>query len=619
MWTRKLVPYLLAANAILIPGSGALALPHATAKLTGGQEVPPVPTGATGTASIRLNETRTELTFDITVQGLTGPIMLAHFHRGAVGVNGPVVKTIHPLFVGNTATGVWRSTDPEPLTPALVAELFAGNLYVNVHTAMFPGGEIRGQVDMKAGLHLKANLTGNQEVPPVPTGATGTGVFTLTDDGLTFDVTVNGLSGPIVLAHFHNNIAGINGPVVRTIHPSFVGNTATGIWTKNDPEPLTPALIADLLAGRLYVNVHTAANPGGEIRGQVHGQSSSGYTGRLNGANEVPPVPTPATGTGSFHLNEARTELRFDLTVEGLTSAITLAHFHRGAAGVNGPVVKTITGTFNGNTASGIWAAGDPEPLTAALVSELLAGAIYVNVHTVNFGGGEIRSQVRVTTGIGRTSTLRGAQEVPPVNTPATGTGSCVLTSAGVEFDATVEGLLGTLQLAHFHNAPAGVNGPVVRTITPNFTGFTATGTWAAGDPEPLTPALIGTFLSGGQYLNVHTSMFPGGEIRGQLMSPNVVGIGPVESAPSRGFLAQNVPNPFNPTTAIRYDLARAEHVSLRLYDVTGREIRALVDEEQPAGPQSVTLDARGLASGVYFYRLETPSFSAERKLVLAR
>ncbi len=166
MWTRKLVPLLLAANATLLTGS-ALALPHATAKLTGAQEVPPVPTSATGTASIRLNETRTELTFDITVQGLTGPIMLAHFHRGAAGVNGPVVKTIHPNFVGNTATGVWRSTDPEPLTPALVAELFAGNLYVNVHTAMFGGGEIRGQVDMKAGLHLKANLTGNQEVPPV--------------------------------------------------------------------------------------------------------------------------------------------------------------------------------------------------------------------------------------------------------------------------------------------------------------------------------------------------------------------------------------------------------------------------------------------------------------------
>ncbi len=88
-------------------------------------------------------------------------------------------------------------------------------------------------------------------------------MFTLTDDGLTFDVTVQGLSGPITVAHFHNNIAGMIGPVVRTIHPSFVGNTATGVWTKTDAEPLTPTLIADLLAGRLYVNVHTAANPGG--------------------------------------------------------------------------------------------------------------------------------------------------------------------------------------------------------------------------------------------------------------------------------------------------------------------------------------------------------------------
>jgi hypothetical protein len=605
--------------AILLTASSALALPHATAKLTGGQEVPPVPTTATGTASIRLNETRTELTYDITVQGLTSPIVLAHFHRAAAGVNGPVVKTITASFTGNTATGVWRNTDPEPLTPALVADLFAGNLYVNVHTQNFGGGEIRGQVDVKAGLHLKAMLTGNQEVPPVNTAATGTGVFTLTDDGLTWDITVNALSGPIVLAHFHNNIAGMNGPVVKTIHPSFVGNTATGIWTKNDAEPLTPALIADLLAGRLYVNVHTGANPGGEIRGQVHGQSSSGYTGKLNGANEVPPAPVPGTGTGSFHLNEARTQLFFDITVEGLTGPIVLAHFHRGLAGANGQVVKTLTESFTGNTATGVWTSSDPEPLTPALVNELLREGIYVNIHTKDFGAGEIRSQLRITTGIGRTANLTGAQEVPPVPTPATGTGSCVLTGAGVEFDATVEGLTGPIVLAHFHNAPAGMNGPVVRTITPNFTGFTATGTWAAGDPEPLTPALIGSYLTGGLYINVHTAMFGGGEIRGQLMSPNVVGIGPVESAPSRGFLAQNVPNPFNPTTAIHYELARAEHVTLRLYDVTGREIRALVDEEQSAGSKSVILDARGLASGVYFYRLETPSFTAERKLVLAR
>src|SRR4029450_13752216 len=133
MRTRILTPFLVAATMTFVLTGAALALPHITAKLTGAQEVPPVVTNATGTASIRLNETRTALTYDITVNGLSGPITLAHFHRGATGVSGPVVKTITASFTGNPATGVWRDTDAEPLTPQLVAEIMAGNVYVNVH------------------------------------------------------------------------------------------------------------------------------------------------------------------------------------------------------------------------------------------------------------------------------------------------------------------------------------------------------------------------------------------------------------------------------------------------------------------------------------------------------
>ncbi len=601
--------------ALALP-SFAFALPHATARLDGAQEVPPVVTGATGTASVWLNETRTELTYDVTVQGLSSAITLAHFHNAAAGVNGGVVKTITGSFVGNTATGVWRSTDAEPLTPALVAELLAGNIYMNVHTVNHGGGEIRGQLDVIAGVHLKASLAGFQEVPPVNTAAQGTGVFTLTDAGLAYDITVNGLSGPITLAHFHNAFPGINGGVVRTITGSFVGNTATGIWTKTDAEPLTPALVAAILNGAVYVNVHTAANPGGEIRGQLRLTSTSGLTARLNGAQEVPPVPEPGTATGSFSLDLSRTALTYDITFEGLTGPPTLAHFHNAPAGVNGGVVKTITSSIVGNSASGVWAATDAEPLTPALVNELLAGRIYVNFHTAAHGGGEIRGQLILTTGIGRTATLDGGEEVPPVATPATGTGSFVLTDQGVVFDATVEGLSAAMTAAHFHNAPAGINGGVVRTLTGDFTGATATGTWRPSDAEPLTPDLIGSYLTGGLYMNVHTTAHPGGEIRGQLNEHSVVGIAPAESPARQWSLAQNYPNPFNPTTTIRYELAHPEHVTLTLHDVAGRQVAVLVDKVQE-GRQSVNVDAGGLASGVYFYRITTPSFSETRKLVL--
>ncbi len=85
-------------------------------------------------------------------------------------------------------------------------------------------------------------------------------------------------------------------------------------------------------------------------------------------------ITTQASGTGSFVLNAAKTELTFEITVDGLSGPITAAHFHNAAAGVGGPFVRTITSSFS-NTASGIWKSTDgSESLTPALVTELEAG-----------------------------------------------------------------------------------------------------------------------------------------------------------------------------------------------------------------------------------------------------
>jgi len=83
--------------------------------------------------------------------------------------------------------------------------------------------------------------------------------------------------------------------------------------------------------------------------------------------------------------------------------------------------------------------------------------------------------------------------------------------------------------------------------------------------------------------------------------------------------LHQNFPNPFNPTTTIRFDLPAAGFVSLRVFDILGREVRTLVSEVQDAGFKSARLDANGLASGVYFYKLNAGSFSASKKLLIVR
>ncbi len=90
-------------------------------------------------------------------------------------------------------------------------------------------------------------------------------------------------------------------------------------------------------------------------------------------------------------------------------------------------------------------------------------------------------------------------------------------------------------------------------------------------------------------------------------------------------FLAQNTPNPFNPTTTISYSLASAGRVTLRIYDVAGRLVRTLVDDDHaPAGSREATWDGRDnsgatVASGVYFYRLEAGSFVSTKKMLLLK
>ena len=110
---------------------------------------------------------------------------------------------------------------------------------------------------------LKATMDANSEVPPNSSPATGTLTATY-DTGskkLSWKGSYSGLTGPATAAHFHSGEGGKNGPVAVPITPAtspFEGSAT-----------LTDAQANDLLAGKLYVNVHTEANKGGEIRGQV--------------------------------------------------------------------------------------------------------------------------------------------------------------------------------------------------------------------------------------------------------------------------------------------------------------------------------------------------------------
>lgn len=117
---------------------------------------------------------------------------------------------------------------------------------------------------MAANVNLKADLKASSEVPP--TDSKGSGSVTATFDPaskkLSWKGSVSGLTGPATAAHFHSGEVGKNGgvavPIAGADKGSFEGSAT-----------LTDAQAEDLMAGKWYVNVHTAANKGGEIRGQV--------------------------------------------------------------------------------------------------------------------------------------------------------------------------------------------------------------------------------------------------------------------------------------------------------------------------------------------------------------
>ena len=116
--------------------------------LTGSQETPPNASLAVGLGSVLLNDVADTITVDLFWDGLSAGATAAHIHTGAPGVAGPVT---FPLALG-PALGKTTAFMPEQMfsiTPAQIVTLEAGDMYMNVHDSVFPGGEIRGQLEHK--------------------------------------------------------------------------------------------------------------------------------------------------------------------------------------------------------------------------------------------------------------------------------------------------------------------------------------------------------------------------------------------------------------------------------------------------------------------------------------
>ncbi len=219
-------------------------------------------TAARGTfsATVTRSGTGDVMNWELTFTGLTGPAGAAHVHLGVRGQSGGVVVPLcAPCQSPASGTANVNAT--------VLSALQTGGAYANVHTPTNAPGEIRGQIGVVA--NVTTALNARQEVPK-PKGrvnrARGAFTATIGQSGTTarigWQLAFSGLTGRATAAHIHIGPRGKAGPVAIAL----CGPCRNGMRRSAE---LTPAALTALEAGRAYVNIHTAGNPGGEIRGQI--------------------------------------------------------------------------------------------------------------------------------------------------------------------------------------------------------------------------------------------------------------------------------------------------------------------------------------------------------------
>jgi hypothetical protein len=260
-----------------------------TAELTGDQEVP-VPNGpavadndGSATALVQIKGDR--VTFALRWKGIAAP-SLGHIHEGKAGVNGGVKVGLFGTAMPATVTAAAGQVTVNDAQLAQDLRRNPSGFYVNLHTAEFPGGAVRGQLkpatrrtnplEIIRGGKLRAPANGDQEVPAADGKAVGDpdgfAVSFLQPKGDTVDYSLAWVNiGAPTLGHVHQGRFGQNGPVkVNLFTTPMPATVFAASGTVNEVEPGVASQLRRDPTG-FYANLHTAEFPGGAVRGQFLG------------------------------------------------------------------------------------------------------------------------------------------------------------------------------------------------------------------------------------------------------------------------------------------------------------------------------------------------------------
>lgn len=513
------------------------------ASLSGNQENPAVLSSGNGMVMIEINQD--ELVLSGSFNGLTSPFdpnvaMGAHIHLGAAGTNGGVEIILDADVDADGLSGVFLPENNSfAIDSSLISLLERRLMYVNIHTEDFQGGEIRGQITGMASSIWRASLSGANEIPTVDSRGYGQVLaeYQAEEDKLTIFGSFNGLESAVDEsiaggAHIHIGLAGQNGPVTRALQLNFTNSEMTsGELTPNQNTfELDSDEVEMLHQRRFYVNIHTADHPGGELRGQLLPLSNYHFNAFAGGSQEVPSVVT--SGNGAIKLEWVSGELVVSGSFGDLISPLDPgiaggAHLHLGIPGENGGVELILNPTLSSDSLSGEFLAAENRfSLDQNIEQAITNRAVYLNIHTKRFQGGEIRGQVLHEAEAYFQANLSGSQEVPSVLSQGSGTLLLERSQDQMNVVGSFGNLNGKFDVniaggAHIHDGFAGQNGPILVPLNPTIDSDTLGGTFSALNPIDWNEDLTMDLRERSLYVNIHTSEFPSGEIRGQITGLN--------------------------------------------------------------------------------------------------
>jgi hypothetical protein len=293
MHTRSLIRFVIAGALGTLALTARAQVVELRATINAAQEVPAGTSPATGTA-IMLYDVRAN-TFDliVSITGMTNTATASHIHEAAAGANGGVVTNLGAEAVYTRSGANLSATFRNVTHGGDKLKLLQGGAYYNIHSAQFPGGEIRGQLIARP-VRLVAKLDTAQEAAAFP-ALNFTGVNNFGGAVLSYDPTANTISirhslflftNPFTNSHIHEGAPGTSGPARTQLGTSATAgaySSANGHISGSHDVPYVgdPLL---LLTGGTYLNYHSQTFTGGQLRGQitVSNEIPSGRYGNLS-------------------------------------------------------------------------------------------------------------------------------------------------------------------------------------------------------------------------------------------------------------------------------------------------------------------------------------------------